>query len=234
METLNREELLLISLQLKVSDVLKWGKANKVINRKVCQSEDVWRRLILRDFLRDFPSFTFKNSPKLGAKNLYTLFYTLKVWDLNLYRNIDALYHAVKLQINTTNVRTIPANLNLPNLQVLNLSNNSINHIPDILKLENLRELYLDYNELKVIPMHINFPNLKILGFAHNLIACVPWCLDLVFPKLEQLDLYGNHIKWVPDDLIMINLRWVRFSILEIENLTHFIKNNPCASIDLI
>ena len=231
MDILNREELLIISLNLHISDVLKWSRVNKTINKKVCQSDDVWRRLVLRDY----PNFTFENArnSKISPKNIYTLLYTLKVWNLNT--NIIELYSARELNNSATNVKVIPANLYLPNLRVLGLSNNLINYIPDILDLPNLEELYLSYNDLKVIPTHIIFPNLKILGLARNLIACVPRDLSLAFPNLEKLDLYGNNIEWISENLTMHNLRSICFSVKnKIENLNRFTENNPLVKIKLI
>ena len=233
MEILNREELLLISLQLNVSDILKWSRVNKVINKKVCKSDDIWRRLVLRDY----PDFTFENAPnntlKISPRDIYTLLFTIKVWNVN--GNVNELYSVEEFTNNTTNVKIIPANLYLPKLCILNLHNNSVNYIPDNLNFPNLRELYLSYNDLKLIPMHIKFPNLKMLGLAHNSIICVPRNLDLVYPNLERLDLYGNRIEWIPENLSMPNLKWLRFNIFDqIENLPIFRKNNPFVEIDLI
>ena len=226
MDILNREELLIISLNLHISDVLKWSRVNKTINKKVCQSDDVWRRLVLRDY----PNFTFENGQNgQNAKTSPRNIYTVKIWDFN--GNINDLYSTKEITNNTTNVKIIPANLYLPNIEKLNLSNNSINYIPDIFNLPNLTELYLDYNDLKVIPTHILFPNLKILALAYNLISCVPRNLFSTFPKLEKFDLYGNQIEWVPEDLIMPNLTWIRFSTSNVKNLHLFIKRNPSAKI---
>ncbi len=83
-------------------------------------------------------------------------------------------------------------NLNLPNLQILDLSNNQLNgNIPNF-NLPNLRSLSLSNNQLNGNIPNFNLPNLQILSLSNNqLNGNIP---NFNLPNLRSLSLSNNQL----------------------------------------
>jgi Leucine-rich repeat (LRR) protein len=243
MENRTREELLLIALHLDIPDILKLCKTSKIVNKKLCQNADFWRRIILRDF----PDFKFETLlPELNSlfpKDVYTLLYTIKVWKLEM--NVNELYFAKEIELDERDIHIIPDNLKLPHLERLNLDNNHIKNIPTNSYFPKLTELRLSSNEINKFPTFSNFsklielrlggnniieipqdlyiPNLKMLHLSYNKIITIPTNLNL--PKLENIVLSYNEITSIPEKFpILSNLKEMNLSNNKIsdipENLT--------------
>lgn len=109
----------------------------------------------------------------------------------------------------------------LPELEVLDLSNNELASIPEaIYKLEKLTILLLGGNQFTEIPESIsNLQHLKELNLANNKITSIPtWISRLT--NLTCLNLGGNQLVSIPD------------SISELPNLTFLnLGNNQLSSI---
>ncbi len=117
----------------------------------------------------------------------------------------------------------IPEDLDLPNLQVLNLSNNLIETIANP-NLPDLYQLYLNNNHIEYVD-HLDLPNLQMLNLSNNHIEYVdhldlPNLIDLRLsnnrietitnpnlPNLQALNLSHNQIAAIPDNLNFPNLR---------------------------
>jgi len=101
-------------------------------------------------------------------------------------------------------IDAIPAHLNLPQLQELDLDYNKITAIPH-LNLPQLQELTLYYNEITAIPAHLNLPNLQKLNLhRNNKITVIE---NLNFPKLRELFLAYNEITTIPANLNLPQLQ---------------------------
>ena len=96
------------------------------------------------------------------------------------------------LRLQHQKIETIPGDLDLPNLDILNLCNNQIEAIPANLP-PTLMNLILDHNEIKAIPANLEHFNLISLSLNFNHIDHVnPARLLQQFPNLLFLDLNGN------------------------------------------
>lgn len=67
METIPRDILIQIALDLNYIDILRWCVSNKYVNEKVCKNQDFWKKMLYRDypFIPRFESNNFKKLYKL-------------------------------------------------------------------------------------------------------------------------------------------------------------------------
>jgi gliding motility-associated-like protein len=88
-------------------------------------------------------------------------------------------------------VGTVP-NLNLPNLQILSLSNNKLSGVIPNFSLPNLQFLHLDYNQLSGTIPNLSLPNLRYLFLDFNqLTGTIP---NFTLPNLQVLHLGDNRL----------------------------------------
>lgn len=117
----------------------------------------------------------------------------------------------IKLQKWLESISTFYKISELKSLTVLQLTGKVPYELPDCVgELKNLQTLYLDYNNFYEIPQCVfKLEKLTGLGFSGNKISKFP--LDIKFTKLEVLNLNGNNIKEVPDEICeMTNLKQIR------------------------
>jgi hypothetical protein len=120
------------------------------------------------------------------------------------------------LRFNHCRIKTCPASFGkLANLRVLDLDNNSVEHLPDTLQLlPGLEEIRLTRNGFRVPAWFGALRGLKRLALAENLYKEFPPTL-LELTGLEELNLLGNHFTLLPDDVDRLtNLR-----VLEVSRL---------------
>ncbi|KAK2172065.1 hypothetical protein NP493_995g00056 [Ridgeia piscesae] len=121
-----------------------------------------------------------------------------------------------ELDFSHSKLRQCPARLSFmgPQLTQLNLSHNSLCHIPDeICCLTGLREMYLHHNHLTSIPKSVGgLTELTDLNLDHNQLTTLPESLgDL--RRLQNLSLSGNRLESLPRRLYMLmNLAILRAS----------------------
>ncbi|KAE8620473.1 hypothetical protein XENTR_v10010266 [Xenopus tropicalis] len=122
-------------------------------------------------------------------------------------------------------------------LEELNLANNSINHIPDLSPLTNLKTLILSHNYISCVPdtafhdlknlHHLYLQHngihylseqvfersqqLQTLDLSNNKLIGVPWHLISHAKKLDKFYLTGNRLMEIPDDFFegLKNLAYV-------------------------
>ena len=133
------------------------------------------------------------------------------------------------------NISEIKGLESLNELQVLNLSYNSIFEIEGLETLKNLRELHLDSNRIVKIKGLEALKNLKLLNLAANSISEIEG-LDIL-TNLEELHLESNKIEIIKGLDSLENLRTLRLdgnriaqveSFQNKEKLTHFLfDKNP-------
>ena len=87
------------------------------------------------------------------------------------------------------------------NLEKIDLSFNSITHVPNktFNELKSLRNLSLSHNLLTQIPKEISLPSLKELYLSYNKIETISVNSLANFTGLETLSLRGNNIAFLPD-----------------------------------
>ena len=101
---------------------------------------------------------------------------------------------------------SVPASLlQLNKLEMLNLSHNKINHLPDIAHWsDNLSVVNLSDNDLSSLPMNISASALTALNLSNNQLSNVPLCI-CTFTTLISLDLSDNpNIRSLPCELCML------------------------------
>ncbi|XP_056894371.1 leucine-rich repeat-containing protein 39 isoform X1 [Takifugu flavidus] len=137
------------------------------------------------------------------------------------------LPHVQEWQIHRTGLQTIPSFISrFQNLLVLDLSRNGISNIPrQIGELPQLKELLLSYNRIQLVPEELgccqslerlelamnrnldqlpnqlrNLKKLQHLDLSMNNFTRVPDCV-VGMPMLEWLDMGGNHLQHLPEDI---------------------------------
>lgn len=130
--------------------------------------------------------------------------------------------HLPQLSLRYAELVAIPEMVfNLSRLEVLDLSGNSLQKVPDsVSKLKNLKEIYLNGNKLREIPFALfNLDALATLDVSDNLLDKIPEELSqLLF--LSHLDISENHIDRIPHfinkikSLVELNLSSNNFSSL--------------------
>jgi len=135
MNKLSKDVLFMIALELDLPDLLNFCKSDEIIDKLVCQKNDIWYYK-----LKEFPNWKeFKIEKDL--KGIYETLYGLKVVQ-NFLKDIPK-YNKYSL-------------LELYNLRELYLSYNQLTEIPKELgNLTDLQELDLSYNNLTEIPKEV-------------------------------------------------------------------------------
>ena len=107
----------------------------------------------------------------------------------------------VVLDVARNKLRSLPENVDFPNLRGLNASYNHIKKLPNQpLLLLNLVALDLSHNSLRSLPENVDAPTLERLYLSHNNIETIPKQIFLL-PKLVHIDLSNNSLHALPDDI---------------------------------
>ena len=148
----------------------------------------------------------------------------LKTFKLEL-ENCDYLR---QLNLSFNHLNHFPHVLEISNLSILNISNNSIEQIPDSINtLISLRELDISSNSLRQLPMQVfDLPNLERLFANQNYITQfnLPDTTEKkIMQNLTELDLSKNKLQFFPDlhriqSLKILVLRGNKINEIRIEN----------------
>ena len=67
METIPKDVLIQMALELDYIDILSWCVSNKYVNEKVCKNQDFWKKMLYKDypFIPRFNSYDFRKLYKL-------------------------------------------------------------------------------------------------------------------------------------------------------------------------
>jgi Leucine-rich repeat (LRR) protein len=135
-----------------------------------------------------------------------------------------------ELDFSSLNLADIPIEIEMfSELEILNLNDNHIQHIPD-LKMPNLLELNLGKNFIKTIPNSISdhLTCLNKLKLESNHIKIFPDAI-LRLACLEILDLGDNKIQIIPNSISdLTRLKSLDFSFNKIEIIPDSISNLTC------
>lgn len=120
----------------------------------------------------------------------------------------------------------------LKELQVLNLSNNSLSMIEGLETLRNLMTLELDSNEITEIKGLETLKNLKLLNLARNSISEIKGLDTLT--NLEELHLEHNKILEIKGMDNLIKLRELYLTFNEISQVKSFLNKDHIINLSLI
>jgi len=101
-------------------------------------------------------------------------------------------------------LRFIP-NMNFPKLQIFSCNNNKLKSLPDTINLPNLKEFNCYMNQLRFIPDNMDFPNLQIFRCYSNSLTSLPDNMN--FPNLQEFSCHYNQLRFIPDNMNFPNLR---------------------------
>jgi Leucine-rich repeat (LRR) protein len=107
---------------------------------------------------------------------------------------------ATSVKIRGKNLTRIPEFVfNMPNLEVLNLSDNRIESIPEkIGKLKNLQELTMNYNALRSLPSSMgSLTKLELLSLYNNELTTLPSSMEKL-KNLSSMYLTNNKLTSIP------------------------------------
>ncbi|KAJ1959721.1 hypothetical protein GGI12_004186 [Dipsacomyces acuminosporus] len=148
--------------------------------------------------------------------------------DLKGIRDIKSLAY---LDISGNQLEDIDVIENLPRLNVLNLSNNRLAHIPaQIASCSDLKALIVGHNNIKRIENIEELANLNTLVVSHNEVKDVPSLPQL--KELTKLSAAHNKIRKIPDLTLYPKLKEVRLNDNKIELLPESIRS--CQSIQVV
>lgn len=121
--------------------------------------------------------------------------------DLQLPDVIDQLTHLSSLILDSTNFISLPDSFgNLQNLTRLSLEHCQLQSFPKSLqKLQNLERLSLAHNQIQNVKSIPNFNKLTHLSLNWNKIDRLPELDNTHLNNLEELDLSGNKITFIPN-----------------------------------
>ena len=118
------------------------------------------------------------------------------------------------LNLNTNYIRFLVSDVFSPSLQVLDMSNNQISHLPSqLFQSLPLREVYLANNSLSSLPSGLFSGNfeLETLNFAGNILLASTLSANLTqdLPNLLHLDICHNQIQYIPYEFMvpLVNLQ---------------------------
>ena len=183
MDTASKDVLFTIAMNLELPDLLKWCESNSKIHRDVCNNDNVWRSKLLADY-PDYRKFNLDRS----LREIYVFLYQLSLIKilLNTKESLYEIFLRKEIDLKFKQLTKVPA-FDLPNLEILNLSDNNLRKVPAF-NLPNLKYLYLNHNQLEKIPP-FNLPNLRFLYINSNKLTAIP---DFILPNLWGIHLYNN------------------------------------------
>jgi Leucine-rich repeat (LRR) protein len=185
METVSKDVLFTIAMNLELPELLKWCSSNSRIQKDVCNNDNnVWRSKLLKDF-PDYSKFNLKRSLRETYVFMYQLSYIKKL--LNTEESLYDIFKKISIDLSWKGLTKVPA-FDLPNLEVLHLDNNNLTEVP-LFRLPNLEILNLNNNQLAKISIP-DLPNLEILYLNNNKLIELPLPN---LPKLRGLYLKGNN-----------------------------------------
>lgn len=122
----------------------------------------------------------------------------------NQITNINSFEKLINLQslsLGNNPIADISCFEKLTSLKFLNLTNSQIIDISFLEKLPHLKSLGLANNLINDVSFLENLTSLHSLNLANNLITEIPFKLIKKLPKLNNLFLYGNPIKNIPEEI---------------------------------
>ena len=188
MDTLNKDELSVVVMNLDLPTLLNLCESSKELKAKVCNNPNVWNYKLEKDYpeYKELDlSFLSPYSPREMYVFMYQLDYIKKF--LNTNESLKDVFLKKELNLNNKNLKKVPA-FHLPNLQYLYLGNNQLTEVPEF-NLPKLQVLSLKDNQLIKVPI-FNLPNLVALYLQNNQLTEVP---EFNLPKLHNFLLFDNN-----------------------------------------
>ncbi|KAG1610773.1 hypothetical protein G6F46_009758 [Rhizopus delemar] len=112
------------------------------------------------------------------------------------------------LNLSKNSLKTLPSDLaSCYQLRGIDVTDNSITKFPGtVFSLPYLKALLLDRNKISVIPSYFKFPpTLEVLSIASNMLSEMPWSLIYSPPKkLAHLNISGSLLKELPVDFLSV------------------------------
>ncbi|MFU0550338.1 leucine-rich repeat domain-containing protein, partial [Gardnerella pickettii] len=144
------------------------------------------------------PNNLFANNPKLKE----ALYYRVKAdSDVSVPDSIDRWHptesdmaRVKKLDLENWKIDDVRFLKYFPNLEDLNLSENTISDISQLPSLKNLKKLDLRRNNISIIPVLNGLPNLESLDISENKISNVDNLANLCAGKLINVKAEKNNI----------------------------------------
>jgi len=112
----------------------------------------------------------------------------------------------VSIDLSNNNLKSLPENMDFPNLKYFYCSNNNLVSLPDNMNFPNLETFYCHNNLLETLPGNMNFPNLKTFSCNNNLLESLPENLNL--PNLQNFDCSHNKLISLPENMDLPGLRY--------------------------
>ncbi len=200
MERLNRDELILIAMNLDYPEILSLCNSHPRNNQAICRNDTFWFNKLRRDF-PNYQAFNIDGTHRDIYKKIYGISDIKRKWRLD--GSLLDIYNTQKLYLSRNQIREIPETIgNLSNLRGLWLDNNQISIIPESIgNLSNLHILSSAHNQITEVPRTIgNLSNLRGLNLSDNQIREVPESIGNL-SNLQFLNLSNNQIREVPESV---------------------------------
>ena len=116
--------------------------------------------------------------------------------DLELREAVLNMQHLKKLELNVNQLTSLNALASLTSLRFLSISDNALKGVRELVNCHALETLFVDINSLTDLKGLEELDSLVYLKASSNSITNFP---TLLCKKLEKLELYHNHISYVPE-----------------------------------
>ena len=97
----------------------------------------------------------------------------------------------VSIDCSYNNLKSLPENMDFPNLQIFDCSDNKLVSLPEKMNLPNLKTFGCSSNNLESLPENMNLPGLRYFYCNNNKLKSLPLCI-MNFHNLRNIYYTNN------------------------------------------
>ena len=159
----------------------------------------LWSHIVFFDCSENPRLHTF---PSFSSKNTIEIFRSNQTGITEIPDQISVLHCLSELYLEKNQIQTITSNLwTLPRLKVVDLTNNSLDILPEIAQTSPIQRLYLSQNRLKFLPNNLGYlSQLSVLQVSFNELHQLPPSFGQL-TALKSFSCANNHLQHLPESI---------------------------------